>query len=190
MPSVIDFNNLCTLLLEAGHGRLNQFSALRCDLIGRVEIVEVAHRKAEIAVERIDQDFKGRLQGIAIAVAFRIFGSGREFLRLHAKTAQIAQQTGEYVQFIFTRQVVVSQHDRRIERSNVAVEHASRHSLMFHARIAADDIPALVRPRDRMALVKIFPQEERIDFGRVPAQGYVLIRIRKNLRLDEIAGRQ
>ena len=56
-------------------------------------------------------------------------------------------------------------------------------------------ITAFVRARHRqfgngVALPKVFAQEQRVDTRGVPAHDHVLIIIRKNLRLNEVARAQ
>jgi hypothetical protein len=60
--------------------------------------------------------------------------------------------------------------------------------LVLHERIAADDFAAFVGTGYRTALVEILAEEKRIDFRCVPAQRNVLIAIRKDLGLNEMAG--
>ena len=57
----IDFDNLRASFFEPCDRGLNQLSAFGRDLIGSGEVVEMAHLKAEVAVERVDQDFESRL---------------------------------------------------------------------------------------------------------------------------------
>ena len=66
---------------------LNQLSAFRRDLIGDGEIVEVAHLKAEVTVEGVDQDFESRLQGVEIELDVPVGRVACQFFGLEAKDA-------------------------------------------------------------------------------------------------------
>ena len=126
---------------------LNQLSAFRRDLIGDGEIVEVAHLKAEVTVEGVDQDFESRLQGVEIELDVPVGCVACQFFGLEAKYAQIPQQAGKYAQLIFLWQVVVDQHDRGIQGRHIAVENAPGCSLVLDMRVTADNLAAFFGAR-------------------------------------------
>ena len=78
-------------------------------------------RKTEIAVEAVDQNLERVLQRLEIVLLFRDPSPPRICLRFESKRAQIGQQMPEDLQLIGHRKTIELQHDRRIERSDVAM---------------------------------------------------------------------
>src|SRR5262249_32810841 len=125
---------------------------------------------------------------IEIEPAFLVIRAARLFFGLEAKQAEVVQQAGKYAQLIFLWKIIVDEYNGWIQRSHITVKDTFGCSLVLHMGIAADDFFAFVGTGYRTALVKILAQEKRIDFRGIPAQRDVLIAIRKDLRLDEMAG--
>jgi hypothetical protein len=70
------------------------------------------------------------------------------------------------------------------------MQHLAGDSAQAHFRVAARDFARRTRLGYRMALCEIGAHQQRIDFRGIPAQDRILIRVGKNLRLNEIARRQ
>src|SRR5678810_97724 len=96
----------------------------------------------------------------------------------------------ENLQFIRRREAVELQHDRRIKRSNVAMPDVARHTGEEDVGVTAFECARQRQFGNGMALPKIFAQEEGVDARGVAAHDHVLIIIRKNLRLNEVAWTQ
>src|SRR4030095_9004805 len=94
------------------------------------------------------------------------------------------------LQLIRRRETIELQHDGRIKRRDVAMPDVARYT-----REEDVDVPAFVCTRhrqlgNRMALPKIFAQEQRIDSRGIAAHDHVLVIVWKNLRLNKIARAQ
>ena len=76
---------LAPVVFEPGDGGLDQLPAFGRDLVGGVEIVEVAHLKTEVAVKRVDKNFKSRLQRVEIDPAFFVRRAARELFGFDRK---------------------------------------------------------------------------------------------------------
>ena len=59
-----------------------------------------------------------------------------------------------------------------------------------HLGVAAGECLGSPPGGNRMARGEVRAHHQRVDLGRVPAQHRVLVRVRKNLRLHEVAGGQ
>src|SRR6266705_2753160 len=79
------------------------------------------------------------------------------------------------------------QHDRRIERCDVAVPDVARDAGKEDRGITALETTHHRHFRNGMALPEIFAQKQRVDSSGVAAHDHVLIVVRENLRLNEIA---
>src|SRR2546423_14117325 len=82
------------------------------------------------------------------------------------------------------------QHDRRIKRSDIAVPDVPRHAGKENGGVAAFERARHRHLRNGMALPKIFAEKERVDSRGIAAHDYILIVVRENLRLNEIARAQ
>ena len=58
---------------------------------------------------------------------------------------------------------------------------------MKHVRVTARKRARLAELRDGVALVQVFAQKERVDLRRVAAHDDILIAVREDLGLDEVA---
>src|SRR5436190_24251094 len=94
------------------------------------------------------------------------------------------------LQLIRRREAVELQHDRGIKRRDVAMPDVARYTGEEDVGVAAFECARHRQLGNGMALPKIFAQEERIDARGVAAHDHVLILIRKNLRLNEVARAQ
>src|SRR5215472_9881303 len=94
------------------------------------------------------------------------------------------------LQLISRREAVELQHDRRIKRRYVAVPDVARHTGEEDVGVTAFESARHRKFGNGMALSKIFAQEQRVDARGVAAHDHVLVIIRKNLRLNEVARTQ
>ncbi len=146
------------------------------------------HRETEIAVERVNQNFKSRLQGGEVDLVFPGFRLPGQILGLDPEIAQIPKEFGKNTELVLLGKIVVNEHDGGIKGGDVAVEHPSGGALIFHVGEAAGHLLAFVRPGDRSAPKQVLAEEKGIDLGGVPAQRDVLVTVGEDLGFDEIAG--
>src|SRR5215475_14279743 len=88
------------------------------------------------------------------------------------------------------REAVELQHDGWIKRCYVAMPDVARHTGEEDVGVTAFESARHRQFGNGMALPKIFAQEKRIDARGVAANDHVLIVVRKNLCLNEIARAQ
>src|SRR5204862_6029771 len=79
------------------------------------------------------------------------------------------------------------QHHRRIQRGDVAMPDVVRYAGEEDVGVTAFERAHHWQLGNRIALPKIFAQEKRVNARGVAAHNYVLVIVRKNLRLDEVA---
>src|SRR5438309_2411922 len=106
---------------------------------------------------------------------------------LEAETAQIGKQMPEDLELVGDRKAIELQHDRRIERSDVAVPDIARDASEIDGGEATLETACHRHLWNAVALPQILAQKKRIDTSGVTPHDHVLIVVRKNLRLDEIA---
>src|SRR3954454_5263999 len=94
------------------------------------------------------------------------------------------------LQLIRRRKAVELQHDGGIKRGDVAMPDVARHTGEENVGVTAFECTRRRQFGNGMASPKVFAQEQRIDARRVAARDHVLIIIRKNLRLNEVARTQ
>src|SRR6267143_2256727 len=82
------------------------------------------------------------------------------------------------------------EHDRRIKRRHVAMPDVARHTGEEDVGVTAFEGARHRQFGNGMALPKIFAQKQRVDTRSVAAHDHVLIIVRKNLRLNEVARAQ
>src|SRR5262249_14829369 len=90
------------------------------------------------------------------------------------------------LQLIRRREAVELQHDRRIKRCDITMPDVARYTGEKDVGITAFECAWHRQFGNGMALPKIFAQKQRVDTRSVAADDYVLIIIRKNLRLNEV----
>src|SRR6059058_1830819 len=78
-------------------------------------------REAQITVEAVQQNLERILQSLEMMLLCGIFLRPHLGLRFQPKRAQISKQMAEDLQLIAHRKTIEFQHDRWIERSDVAV---------------------------------------------------------------------
>src|SRR3954447_16912457 len=94
------------------------------------------------------------------------------------------------LQLIPHREAVELQHDRGIKRGDVTMPDIARYTREEDVRVTAFERPWYRQFGNGMAFPKIFAQEERVNARGVTPHDHVLIIIRKNLRLNKVAGAQ
>src|SRR4029079_13007194 len=94
------------------------------------------------------------------------------------------------LQLIRYREAVELQHDGGIKRCNIAMPDVAGHTSEEDVGVTAFECSRHRQFGNGMALPKIFAQEQCIDTRGVAAYDHVLIIIRKNLRLNEVARAQ
>src|ERR1044071_4278414 len=94
------------------------------------------------------------------------------------------------LQLIGHWEAVELQHDGGIKRSYVAMPDIAGHAREKDVGVTALECARHWQFGNGMALPEIFAQEQRVDARGVAAHDHVLIIIRKNLRLNEIARAQ
>src|SRR4026209_2648391 len=142
--------------------------------------------KAEIPVEAIQQNLELVLQCLEVVLLRGILLRPHFCLRFQSKCAQIGDQMPEDLQLIRHRKTIEFQHDRRIERSDVAVPDVVRDSGKEDVGVTAFERTHHRQLRNGMTLPEIYAQKQRIDPRGVAADDYILIVVRKNLCLDEV----
>src|SRR6476620_11347030 len=103
------------------------------------------------------------------------------------ETAQIGQQMPEDLELVSDRKAIELQHDRWIERSDVAVPDVTRDPGEVDGCETAFKTACHRHFRNAVALPQILAQKKGIDAGGVAAHDHVLIVVGEDLRLDEIA---
>src|SRR6266481_8653770 len=96
----------------------------------------------------------------------------------------------KYLQLIRRRETVEPQHDRGIKRCDVAMPDIACHTREEDVGITAFECARHRQLRNGMALPEILAQEQGVNARSVAAHDDILIVIRKDLRLDEVARAQ
>ena len=186
----VDFDDLRAARVQPIDHLLQKLAPDLGDARGRVEIGEVSLSETEIAVEAVDQNLEGVLERVEDTAA--CFPVGGRMLRLgfEPEGAQIGQQMPEDLELIGHREAIELQHDRGIERGDVAMPDVARDAGEKDRGVTAFEAAHHRHLGNGMALPVIFAEEERVDAGGVAAHDHVLVVVGKNLRLDEVARTQ
>src|SRR4029079_13060442 len=99
----------------------------------------------------------------------------------------MGKQMPEDLELVGDGKTIELQHDRWIERSDVAVPDVTRDPGEVDGSETAFQTACHRHLRNAVSLPQILAQEKSIDAGGVAAHDHVLIVVRENLRLDEIA---
>ena len=169
---------------------LHEAPALAGDPVGHVEVVPVALREGEVAVEGVDEDLEGLLERVQEDPVLGSGGLPGQPLGRDPELAQVAQQRGGDSQAVGGREQGLGQHQGRVERGHVHVEHVAGDPVLEHRGVAARDAAALAGGGDRPAAVEVLPHQQRVDLGRVAAQHRGLVVERQGLGLHEVGRRQ
>ena len=151
-----------------------------------LEIGEVALRETEVAVEAVDQDFEGVLQGVEMLLLGAAIRGAHARFRFEAEGAQIGEQVAEDLQLVGDREAIELQHDGGIERGDVAMPDIAHDAGVEHRGVASFETARHRQLGNAVALPEIFAEEKRVDAGGVAAHDHVLVVVGKNLRLDEV----
>src|SRR6476620_11227916 len=103
------------------------------------------------------------------------------------ETTQIGKQMPKDLELVGNRKTIELQHDRWIERSDVAVPDVTRDPGEVDCGEATFETACHRHFRNAVALPQILAQEKGIDAGGIASHDHVLIIVGKNLRLYEIA---
>ena len=144
-------------------------------------------RESQVTVETVEQNLERVLQSLEVMLLCGIFLRPHLCLRFQSERAQISEQMPEDLQLIGHRKAIEFQHDRRIERSDVAVPDVVRDPGEEDVGVTALKRAHHWQFGNGMALPEIFAQKQRIDPRGVAAHDHILVVVRKNLRLDEVA---
>src|SRR3981189_2829256 len=85
-------------------------------------------RESQIAVKTVQQNLERVLQRLEMMLLGGIFLRAHFCLRFQSERTQISQQMAEDLQLIGHRKTIEFQHDRRIERSDIAMPDVVRNS--------------------------------------------------------------
>src|ERR1044071_9587271 len=143
-------------------------------------------REPEIAVETVQQNLERIMQRLQVMLPGWILLRPHFGLRFQSERAQVSQQMPEDLQLIAHRKTIEFQHDRRIERSDIAMPDVVRNPGKEDIDVTAFKRTHHWQFGNGMALPEIFAQKQRIDPCGVAADDYILIVVRKNLRLNEV----
>src|SRR2546421_10468073 len=113
----------------------------------------------QVTVETIQQNLERVLQSLEVMLLCGIFLSAHFGLRFQPKRAQISEQMAEDLQLIGYRKAIEFQHDRWIERGDVAVPYVVRNPGEEDIGVTALERPHHWQFGNGMALPEIFAQE-------------------------------
>ena len=166
--------------------RLHEPPALAGHAVGHLEVVPVPLREGEVAVERVDEDLEGLLERVQEDPVLRGGRLAGQPLGRDAELAEVAEQGRRDPEPVGGREEVLPQHQGRVERGHVHVQHVAGHALLEHRGVAARDTAARAGRGHRLAAVHVFPHQQRVDLGRVAAQHGGLVVEGQGLRLHEV----
>ena len=115
---------------QAVHDRGHHLPALGGHPIGGGEVVEVAARERQVAVEGVDEDLERLLQRVLVRALLGILGAAGQVLGADADVAQMVEQRREHAQLVGGRRDAAGQHQRGIERRDVHVQHRPADALL------------------------------------------------------------
>ena len=120
----------------------------------------------------------------------RVVNPLERILGLESESAKIPQHSGKNAKGIVLRQITEGQHDGWIKRGDVAVPNVLYHAGDKDIGVTAFKWPRLRQVRNRMTAAQILAKEQCVNLGRISADDNVLVVVRENLSLDEIASTQ
>ncbi len=146
--------------------------------------------EAEVAVEGVDQDLEGALQRIGVEALGLRRGGAHARLRPEPAAAQVVEQREEHAQVVALRADPPGEHERGVERPDVAVVDPVDHAGLEHVGVAARERARCVRQGHGAVLGVVRAQHERVDLRRVAAHAHGLVAEGQDLRLGEKGGRE
>src|SRR5262249_37621 len=102
-----------------------------------IEVREMSLRESEVAVEAVDQDLERVLESFKMSLLGRAFCGAHLRLRFQPKFPQIGQQMAKNLDSIARGKAIECQHNRRIERGDVAMPDVARHAGEKDVSVAA-----------------------------------------------------
>src|SRR5881296_3845352 len=112
---------------------------------------------------------------------FRIFRRALFRLCCQPESAQIREQMPKDLQLITRRKAIELEHDRGIQRRDVAVPDVACHAGEKYIGVTTFERARYGQLGDGMALSEILAQKKRVDAGCVAAHDHVLVIVWKNL---------
>ena len=186
----VDFDDLRASGVEPVDHLLEEVAPDLGDARGGVEIGEVALREAEVAVEAVDEDFEGVLEGVEVLLLGAIARGAHGGFCFQAKLPQIGEEAAEDLELVGDGEDIELQHDAGVERGDVAMPDVAQDAGGEHGGVAALEAARHGQLGDGVALAEVFAEEEGVDAGGVAAHDDVLVVVGENARLDEVAGRE
>ena len=113
-------------------------------------------RKAEIPVEAVEQNLERVLQRLQVMLLRGSFLRAHFGLRFQSERAQISEQVAKDLQLIGHWKTIEFQHDRRIERSDIAMPDIVRNSGKEDVGVTAFERTHHRQLGNGMALPEIF----------------------------------
>ena len=174
-------------MLQPVHDPPDQLPPETRDTIRLGKVVEMPHAKAEVPVERVNQDLESGLQGLEVDPLVFAAGLVGSLLGLYPELSKVLEESRKDPQGVLGRKTLIVEDDGGVQGGHIAIEDVGCHPLVADIRVAAEDLGPGRGGRDRGALTKIFPEEQGVYFGSVPPEDDILVTQGKDLRLDEIA---
>ena len=141
---------------QAIEDRRDDGPALGRHAVGGREVVPVPAVEREVAVERVDEDLEGLLEGAEVRALGGVRRLAGQPLGVHPELAQALEERREDAERVGGRSDRPRQHDRGIERRDVHVERRPRHTFLEDRGVAAADRPDGSWQRHRVATVEVF----------------------------------
>ena len=123
----------------------------------------------------------------ALGVALR---HPHELLGGDAEVPEVAEEVREGAEGVRRGRDPPGEHDRRIERDDVDVEHRPGDALLVDGGVAAGDARGSGGGGDGTPVPKVLAEQKGVDLGRVSSQDGGLIVKRQELRLREVGRRE
>ena len=186
----IDFNHPGVVLVQPCDHFLQQIAPDLRHARGRIEIGKMSLSESQIAVETVDQNLEGILERLEVMPLLAIFFSFRQLhlsFRFETKRPEVGQQVTKNLELVRCWETIELQHHRRIERGDIAMPDVACDAGEIDGSESTLKTAGHRQLGDGMALPQVFAEKKRVDAGSVTTHDHVLVVIRENLRLDEIA---
>ena len=157
----VDFDDLRASGVEPVDHLLQEVAADLGDARGGVEIGEVALREAEVAVEAVDEDLEGVLEGVEVLLLGAIARSAHGGFCFQAKLPQIGQEAAEDLELVGDGEAIELQHDAGVEQAmrNARLAHDSGGE---HRGVAAFEALHGRQLGNGVALAEVLAEEEAL----------------------------
>ena len=107
--------------------------------------------------------------------------------RFETKGPEVGQQVTKNLKLVRCWETIELQHHGRIERGDVAMPDVACDAGEVNGSESALETTGHRQLGNGMALPQVFAEKKRVDAGGVTTHDHILVVIRENLRLDEIA---